>query len=95
MKTASARVAFHSSVSRPDQERELTMTPTREQTLWMYQNMVTSRRFEESIEKIYLEGKTPAFNMANGPIPGEMHLSNGQGTQSLLVFAHISNPATS
>ena len=41
--------------------------------LWMYKTMLLSRRFEETIEQIYLEGKTPAVNMANGPIPGEMH----------------------
>ncbi len=65
------------------------MEPTKDQTLWMYQKMVTSRRFEEIIEKIYLEGKTPAFNMANGPIPGEMHLSNGQEPVAVGVCAHL------
>jgi len=53
--------------------------------------MVLSRRFEEVIEKIYLEGKTPAFNMANGPIPGEMHLSKGQETVAVGVCAHLSS----
>ncbi|RNF32863.1 thiamine pyrophosphate-dependent dehydrogenase E1 component subunit alpha [Paracoccus methylarcula] len=57
----------------------------------MYQTMVTSRRFEEIIEKIYLEGKSPVFNMANGPIPGEMHLSNGQEPVAVGVCAHL-NP---
>lgn len=65
------------------------MRPTKEQTLWMYKNMVVSRRFEEIIEKIYLEGKTPAFNMADGPIPGEMHLSNGQEPVAVGVCAHL------
>ncbi len=65
------------------------MTPTKDQTLWMYENMVVSRRFEEAIEKIYMEGKTPAFNMANGPIPGEMHLSNGQEPVAVGVCAHL------
>lgn len=65
------------------------MDPTREQKLWMYENMVVSRRFEERIEKIYLEGKTPAFNMADGPIPGEMHLSNGQEPVAVGVCAHL------
>lgn len=57
--------------------------------LWMYKAMFLSRRFEETIEKIYLEGKTPAFNMANGPIPGEMHLSNGQEPVAVGVCAHL------
>lgn len=52
------------------------MMPSQEQ--WMYKHMLISRLFEEAIEKIHMEGKTPAFNMANGPITSEMHLSNGQ-----------------
>ena len=67
------------------------MQPTREQKLWMYENMVTSRRFEEAIAAVYLEGKSPIFNMANGPIPGEMHLSNGQEPCAVGVCAHL-NP---
>lgn len=46
--------------------------------LWMYKHMVLSRRYEEALAEAYLEGKQPLFNMANGPLPGEMHLSNGQ-----------------
>lgn len=65
------------------------MLPSKETLGWMYQTMVTSRRFEEVIEKIYLEGKTPVFNMANGPIPGEMHLSNGQEPVAVGVCAHL------
>jgi len=54
------------------------MKPTAKQQLWMYERMGTSRYLEESLLKVYLEGKTPVFNMGDGPIPGEMHLSNGQ-----------------
>lgn len=68
------------------------MIPSREQKLWMYEKMVVSRRFEEAIETIYLEGKKPVFNMANGPIPGEMHLSNGQEPCAVGVCAHL-NPS--
>ena len=67
------------------------MAVTKETKLWMYKTMVLSRRFEEVIEKIYLEGKTPAFNMANGPIPGEMHLSNGQEPVAVGVCAHLNS----
>lgn len=63
--------------------------PTKEEQHWMYSNMVTSRKFEEAIEQIYLEGKTPAFDMADGPIPGEMHLSNGQEPVAVGVCAHL------
>ncbi|WP_435311805.1 thiamine pyrophosphate-dependent dehydrogenase E1 component subunit alpha [Primorskyibacter sedentarius] len=65
------------------------MSPTRDEQHWMYRNMVTSRRFEETIAKIYFEGKTPVFNMANGPIPGEMHLSDGQEPVAVGVCAHL------
>ena len=50
------------------------MQATPEQQLWMYEKMVVSRRLEEAITGIYMEGKSPVFNMADGPIPGEMHL---------------------
>lgn len=65
------------------------MKPSKEQKVWMYEQMLVSRYFEEAIEKIYMEGKTPAFNMANGPIPGEMHLSNGQEPCAVGVCAHL------
>lgn len=65
------------------------MKPNKEQKLWMYENMHLSRYFEETIEKIYMEGKSPAFNMADGPIPGEMHLSNGQEPCAVGVCAHL------
>ncbi|MCC7251624.1 thiamine pyrophosphate-dependent dehydrogenase E1 component subunit alpha [Hyphomicrobium sp.] len=65
------------------------MLPTRDQKLWMYETMLVSRFFEETIEQIYLEGKKPVFNMAKGPIPGEMHLSNGQEPCAVGVCAHL------
>lgn len=65
------------------------MRPTQNQEIWMYRHMVISRLFEEAIEKIYMEGKSPAFNMAKGPIPGEMHLSNGQEPCAVGVCAHL------
>ncbi len=55
----------------------------------MYENMMVSRFFEEAMESIYMEGKTPVFNMAEGPIPGEMHLSNGQEPCAVGVCAHL------
>jgi acetoin:2,6-dichlorophenolindophenol oxidoreductase subunit alpha len=57
--------------------------------LQLFETMMTSRRYEEAIEKIYFEGKLPSFNMANGPIPGEMHLSNGQEPCAAGVCAHL------
>lgn len=57
--------------------------------LWMYATMVKSRHFETLIKPAYFEGKTPTFNMARGPIPGEMHLSNGQEPCAVGVCAHL------
>ncbi|MGF6558524.1 TPP-dependent pyruvate/acetoin dehydrogenase alpha subunit [Pseudomonas sp. S30_BP2TU TE3576] len=65
------------------------ITPSKTQRLWMLEQMLVSRYLEESIERIYMEGKTPVFNMANGPIPGEMHLSNGQEPCAVGVCAHL------
>ncbi len=65
------------------------MFPSPEQQRWMYQTMVTSRIFEEMTEQAYMEGKQPVFNMAEGPIPGEMHLSNGQEPCAVGVCAHL------
>lgn len=57
--------------------------------LWMYGTMVKSRHFEALIKPAYLEGKTPLFNMAKGPLPGEMHLSDGQEPCAVGVCAHL------
>lgn len=51
--------------------------------------MVLSRGYEERLAAAYMEGKTPLFNMANGPLPGEMHLSNGQEPCAVGVCAHL------
>ena len=65
------------------------MTTRNDTLLWMYDRMAMSRYYEECIRDIYLEGKTPLFNMANGPLPGEMHLSNGQEPCAVGVCAHL------
>ncbi|HEY0940321.1 MAG TPA: thiamine pyrophosphate-dependent dehydrogenase E1 component subunit alpha [Steroidobacter sp.] len=57
--------------------------------LWMYQKMVTARLFEERLKLAYLEGKQPVFNMAKGPLPGEMHLASGQEPCAVGVCAHL------
>lgn len=51
--------------------------------------MMKSRELENRIKAIYFEGKTPVFNMAKGPIPGEMHLSVGQEPCAVGVCAHL------
>ncbi|WP_424988135.1 thiamine pyrophosphate-dependent dehydrogenase E1 component subunit alpha [Microbulbifer sp. S227A] len=65
------------------------MNPTREEQIWMYRTMVTSRRFDEAIGEIYMEGKQPKFDFAKGPLPGEMHRSDGQEPVAVGVCAHL------
>lgn len=60
-----------------------------ERLLWMYETMVKSRYYEETMARAYLEGKTPKFDIAQGPVPGEMHLSAGQEPCAVGVCAHL------
>jgi len=55
----------------------------------MYRDMVTIRLYEETIAQAYMEGKQPAFNIASGPVPGEMHLAAGQEPVAVGVCAHL------
>lgn len=52
--------------------------PTDEALREMHRQMVRIRLFEETLKNIYMEGKSPAFDIAAGPVPGEMHLAAGQ-----------------
>lgn len=65
------------------------MAVPKETLLTMYRDMVTIRRYEETMADAYMEGKTPAFNIAAGPVPGEMHLSAGQEPVAVGVCAHL------
>jgi TPP-dependent pyruvate/acetoin dehydrogenase alpha subunit len=55
----------------------------------MHRQMLRSRIFEETLVEVYMEGKTPAFDIAAGPVPGEMHLSAGQEPVAVGVCAHL------
>jgi TPP-dependent pyruvate/acetoin dehydrogenase alpha subunit len=55
----------------------------------MHREMVRIRLFEEAIQRAYFEGKTPAFDIAAGPVPGEMHLAAGQEPVAVGVCAHL------
>jgi len=55
----------------------------------MHRQMVRIRIFEETLVQVYMEGKTPAFDIAAGPVPGEMHLSAGQEPVAAGVCAHL------
>jgi len=72
------------------------MEPTVEQLVWMYETMLLIREYEETMAKVYLEGKLPpniqkglAFDIGSGPVPGEMHLSAGQEPVAVGVCAHL------
>jgi TPP-dependent pyruvate/acetoin dehydrogenase alpha subunit len=72
------------------------MEPTPEQLLWMYETMLVIREYEETMAKVYLEGKLPpqiqkglAFDIGGGPVPGEMHLAAGQEPVAVGVCAHL------
>ena len=55
----------------------------------MHRQMVRIRLFEETMQQVYLEGKTPVFDIAAGPVPGEMHLAAGQEPVAVGVCAHL------
>lgn len=57
--------------------------------LGLHRQMARSRIFEETLARIYMEGKTPVFNIAAGPIPGELHLSIGQEPVAAGICAHL------
>ncbi len=63
--------------------------PTDETLREMHRQMVRARVFEETIARVYLEGKTPAFDIAAGPVPGEMHLASGQEPVAVGVCMHL------
>ncbi len=77
------------------------MDPNDHQLLWMYETMLVIRDFEERMVNVYLEGKLPpaiqhglAFDIAGGPVPGEMHLAAGQEPVAVGVCAHLRNEDT-
>ncbi len=53
------------------------MPLTAEMRREMYRQMVRSRAFDDAVIGLYWVGKTPIFAFANGPLPGELHCSNG------------------
>ncbi len=57
--------------------------------LSLYRQMLTIRAFEETMVQIYMEGKTPVFDIGSGPVPGEMHLAAGQEPVAVGVCAHL------
>ena len=65
------------------------MKPTQKQLLWMYEKSVQARHYEERMAEIYMEGKTPRFDIGAGTVPGEMHLAAGQEPCAVGVCVHL------
>jgi TPP-dependent pyruvate/acetoin dehydrogenase alpha subunit len=63
--------------------------PSNETLIDMHYQLVRIRLFEETLQKVYFEGKTPAFDIAAGPVPGEMHLAAGQEPVAVGVAANL------
>src|SRR6202050_5416625 len=77
------------------------MKATAEHMLWMYEKMIEIREYEETMAKVYLEGKLPpkiqkglAFDIGAGPVPGEMHLAAGQEPVAVGTCAHLRDEDT-
>jgi len=77
------------------------MKPSEAQLLWMYETMLVIRKYEETMVKVYMEGKLPphvqeglAFDIGSGPVPGEMHLAAGQEPVAVGVCAHLRDDDT-
>lgn len=56
--------------------------------IFMYNLMLKIRQYEEKLGEIYYEGKKP-FDIAKGPIPGELHLSSGQESSAVGVCMNL------
>lgn len=65
------------------------MDLSKKQLLGMYRQMWTIRMFEDALASAYMEGKTPAFDIGSGPVPGEMHLAAGQEPVAVGTCAHL------
>lgn len=61
---------------------------------WMYETMVKIRAYEDKMAEVYMEGKSPVFNIGAGPIPGEMHLATGQEPAAVGICAHLTKEDT-
>jgi len=53
------------------------MTLTPELRRSFYEKMTLSRAFDDAMIALYWEGKLPIFQFGAGPLPGELHCSNG------------------
>jgi TPP-dependent pyruvate/acetoin dehydrogenase alpha subunit len=69
--------------------QEVLMGISNDHLVDMYETMVKIRYFEERIREIYFADKLPAFDIAAGLIPGEMHLAAGQEPVAVGMRPHL------
>lgn len=62
--------------------------------MWMYEQMVKIRYYEDQMVEAYTEGKSPVFNIGEGPVPGEMHLATGQEPAAAGMMVHLTKEDT-
>lgn len=65
------------------------MNLSKEQLLTMLRQMWTIRLFEDEMAAAYMEGKSSAFDIGSGPVPGEMHLAAGQEPVAVGACMHL------
>ena len=63
--------------------------PSKSEILWMYGTMEKARYYEDTMAAVYMEGKTPKFDIGAGTVPGEMHLAAGQEPCAAGVCVHL------
>ncbi|MGD9863487.1 MAG: thiamine pyrophosphate-dependent dehydrogenase E1 component subunit alpha [Pseudodonghicola sp.] len=63
--------------------------PSKSQILWMYEIMEKARYYEDTMAAVYMEGKSPKFDIGAGTVPGEMHLAAGQEPCAAGVCVHL------
>lgn len=63
--------------------------PNKSQILWMYEVMEKARYYEDTMAAVYMEGKSPKFDIGAGTVPGEMHLAAGQEPCAAGVCVHL------
>ena len=65
------------------------MTLNANTKIWMYEQMLKNRYFEACMTDVYMEGKSPKFDLAKGIFPGEYHVSAGQEPCAAGVIPHL------
>jgi len=63
--------------------------PDAQTMIWMYRMMLTNRIFEVKMQAVYMEGKSPKFDLAKGIFPGEYHISAGQEPCAVGIEPHL------